>query len=87
MTANPTDAAKIQRLVKRDVKKVLREVERLLTQCQLENICVTSGPGGKCCEADKLAEIRQKLQDFNDTLLEGGEEAKVTIRTDLIAYL
>ena len=75
--------SKIARILSRDVVRVRNEVDRLLQQCR--RTCITEC---EACGADKIDEVLDKLGDYNVSLLTLDEEdAKDTIRSDLIAYL
>lgn len=78
-----TDAEAIERLIRRDVRGIRNDVKRLLQECQ-------SKCPGECdsCGAEKIDEVSEKLRDYRANLEDLEEdEAKETIRTDLMAYL
>ncbi len=77
------DAEAITRVNRRDVRSVRNDVKRLL------DICAQSCPG-QCdsCGADKIDEVQDKLKDYLVNLEDlEEEEAKESIRTDLMGFL
>jgi len=75
--------SKVKRILTRDVVKVRNEVDRLLQQ--VRKTCISACDA---CGAEKIDEVLDKLQDYNISLLTREEDdAKETIRADLISYL
>lgn len=77
------DAEALARISRRDVRSLYNDVKRLYDQCQ------QNCPGEcKSCGAEKIDEISEKMKEFLEhvEILEE-DEAKETIRTDLMAYL
>lgn len=67
----------------RDVKGIRNDVKRLLEACQ-------KNCPGECdsCGAEKIDEVSEKLSDYKESIEElDEEEAKDTIRSDLMAFL
>jgi len=75
--------AKVKRILTRDVVRVRNEVDR-----QLQQVRKTCIHACDACGAEKIDEVLDKLQDYNISLITREEEdAKETIRSDLISYL
>ena len=67
----------------RDVRGIHNDVKRLLDACQ-------KNCPGECdsCGAEKIDEVTDKLKDYRDSLADlEEEEAKDSIRTDLMAFM
>jgi hypothetical protein len=78
-----TDKDAMERLVKRDIKAVRNNAERLLKQCQQK--CP-----GECesCGATKIDEIAEKIKDYKATIeAQEEDEAKDNVRADLMGFL
>jgi len=75
--------AKVKRILTRDAVRVRNEVDR-----QLQQVRKTCIHACDACGAEKIDEVLDKLQDYNISLITREEEdAKETIRGDLISYL
>ena len=77
------DADAVQRLLRRDVRGIRNDVKRLLDACQ-------QNCPGECdsCGAEKIDEVMDKLNDYKANLEDlGQDEAKESIRADLMTYL
>lgn len=82
---NEDDKAKINRVIKREVKSVRSDANRSLDQCIRD--CPTSGVCTSC-GTEMIDKIMEKLNDYEITLEDLDEEdAKDTIRTDVMAFL
>jgi len=77
------DKEAIERLIRRDIRSIRNDVKRALDKCQ------QNCPGEcKSCGAQKIKDVSDKLKDYALQLEDlDEEEAKETIRTDLMTFL
>jgi len=79
------DKAKINRIIKREVKSVRSDANRALEQC------IRACPGGKTCSScgtEMIDKIMEKLNDYEITLEDLDEEAaKDEIRSNVMTFL
>jgi hypothetical protein len=85
MVAAGDNKSKINRLVSRDCVKVRNEVKRLLEECA--KTCGTDACDA--CGAKAIDEVRDRLSNYNISIIsiEDEDDAKESIRSDLITYL
>jgi len=85
MVAAGGNKSKINRLVSRDCVKVKNEVKRLLDECA--KTCGTDAC--EACGAKAIDEVRDRLSNYNISIIsiEDEDDAKESIRSDLITYL
>ena len=78
-----SDAEAIKRIMRREVRGIRNDAKRLQEACQQR--CP-----GECdsCGAEKIDEVMDKLNDYKANLEDlGQDEAKESIRADLMTYL